>query len=213
MVGGFRLLLSFLRFWKEGMIDDPWVWRCRSHMVNIVTLKDGKKYMLDVGFGSNGPIKPLLLDTDLSQTQGIAPAEMRLVKRNLEANTDPHQRLWVFEHRNDAKSEWLAMYCFTEVEFLPQDYEMMNFWTSQSRKTWFTWRIVVVRLVMEEGELVGTMGLVGAELKRRVGGKTEVLRVCEGEGERLEVLREWFNIELSDFEKVGIKGMVTELRG
>lgn len=181
-------------------------------MVNIVTLDDGKKYMLDVGFGGTGPIRPLLLDAEHSTTQGIEPAEIRLVKRNIPQNSDPHQRLWVYEHRNDPQSEWLAMYCFTELEFLPQDYEMMNFWTSQSRKTWFTYRIVVVQMGMEEGKVVGTLMLVGGDLKRRVRGETEHLKTCTNEAQRVEALSEWFGIEFSDHEKAGIKGMVTELR-
>lgn len=185
---------------------------CRSHMVNIVTLANGQRYMLDVGFGGNGPVRPLLLDAEYSLTQGIEPAELRLVKRNIPQNSDPGQELWVYEHRNDRRSEWLAMYCFTELEFLSQDYEMMSFWTSQSRKTWFTYRIVVVKMIMEEGKLVGTMMLVGGDLKRRVRDETEHLRACKNEKQRVEALSEWFGIKLSDLEKAGIKGMVTELK-
>lgn len=182
-------------------------------MVNIVTLSNGEKYMLDVGFGGNGPVRPLLLDAEHSQTQGIAPAQSRLVKRNIPQNSDPHQKLWIYEHRNDPQSKWLPMYCFTELEFLPQDYEVMNFFTSQSRKTFFTYKVVVVRMIMEEGEVVGTVILTDRELKRRTRGETEHLKTCTTEGERLMALREWFGIELNDHEKAGIKGMVTELIG
>jgi arylamine N-acetyltransferase len=184
----------------------------RSHMVNIVTLGDGKRYMLDVGFGRYGPIRPLLLDAEGSMGPGIGAAATRLVKRNIPQNSDRGQELWVYEHRSDPHSEWLAMYSFSEVEFLPEDYEMMSFWTSRSRKIYFTYRVVVVRMVMEEGEVVGTLVLVGGELKRRVGGKMEVLRVCVNEEQRVEVLGEWFDIRFSDQEKAGIRGMVTELR-
>lgn len=38
-------------------------------MVNIVTIADGKKYMVDVGFGGNGPTQPLLLDAEHSLVQ------------------------------------------------------------------------------------------------------------------------------------------------
>lgn len=135
-----------------------WLMVClgyRSHMVNIVTLSDGKRYMLDVGFGGYGPIRPILLDAERSTGPGIGNAATRLVKRNIPQNSDRGQELWVYEHRNDPQSEWLAMYCFSEVEFLPEDYEMMSFWTSRSRKVFFTYRVVVVKMVMEEGRWWG----------------------------------------------------------
>lgn len=64
-------------------------WEGWSHMVNIVTLSSGLKYMLDVGFGGNGPIQPLLLDPSAALTQHIAPAEARLVLVDIPHNTDP----------------------------------------------------------------------------------------------------------------------------
>ena len=182
-------------------------------MVNIVTLADGKKYMLDVGFGGNGPVQPMLLDAEHSRTQNIPPAEARLIYDNIPENTDPNQKLWIFQHRNDPQSPWLPMYCFTELEFLPQDYEIMNFQTSQSRNSWFTYRIAVVKMNLEEGEVVGTLMLVGADVKRRKRGETEHVMTCANETERVEALKEWFGIRLGEDEKAGIKGMVTELHG
>ena len=182
-------------------------------MVNIVTLADGKKYMVDVGFGSNGPTQPLPLDSEHSQLKNIAPADVRLVYDNIPENTNRNQKLWIYQHRNDAQSPWLPMYCFTELEFLPQDYETINFQTSQSRTSWFTYKIVVVKKILEEGEVVGTLMLVGGDLKRRVKGRTEELKVCKIEEDRVQALEEWFGIKLGDDERAGIRGMVTELRG
>jgi arylamine N-acetyltransferase len=100
-------------------------------MVNIVTV-DGKRYMVDVGFGSNGPTHPALVDGEVSV--GIAPEELRLLWTSIAQNTDPTQKLWVFQHRNDSQSPWQDAYCFTDLEFLPVDYEVMNFRISQSRR-------------------------------------------------------------------------------
>lgn len=182
-------------------------------MVNIVTLSNHKRYMVDVGFGANGPIRPLLLDAENSQTYGIQPAEIRLVYENIPQNTDPGQKLWIYQHRNDPSAEWVAVYCFTELEFLPQDYEIMNFWTSRSRKSWFTQRIVVVRMEMEGGEVMGTIMLDGAEVKMRVGGETKLVFTCKTEGERVGALEEWFGIVLGEDERRGIRGMVSEIKG
>lgn len=180
-------------------------------MVNIVTLNDGNKYMLDVGFGGNGPTQPLLLDAFKSQVLQIEPAEMRLTKQNIAENTDPDQRLWVYQHRINPDVEWLSIYCFTELEFLPQDYQVMNFYTSQSRTSWFTYRIACVKMIMEKGKLVGTVMLVGGDVKRRIKGHTEHLETCENEQERVKALEKYFDIKLGPDEIGGIKGMVTAL--
>ena len=182
-------------------------------MVNIVTLADGKKYMVDVGFGSNGPTQPLPLDTEHSHLENIAPADVRLLYDSIPENTNRSQKLWIYQHRNDEQSPWLPMYCFTELEFLPQDYETMNFQTSQSRTSWFTYKVVVVKMILEEGEVVGTLMLVGGDFKRRMKGRTEDLKACKIEEDRVQVLEEWFAIKLGDEERAGIRGMVTELRG
>ena len=180
-------------------------------MVNIVTLADGQKYIVDVGFGSDGPTRPLPLIHG-EAVQGILLQELRLMKENIAENTDPDQKLWIYQRRYSPQDEWTSMYCFTEVEFLPQDYEVMNFWISQSRKSWFTYRVVMVKMIMENETLIGTLSLNGGEIKRRIAGSTERW-ICKTEDERVEALKTWFKIELTEDERKGIKGLVTELAG
>lgn len=92
-------------------------------MIIIVTIGNDQ-YVADVGFGGNGQIHPLILDKSGTVTAGILPASKRILWRNINQNTDPNQRMWVFEHRNDDDSEWEETYCFTDLEFLPADYGM-----------------------------------------------------------------------------------------
>ena len=183
-----------------------------SHMVNIVTLADGQLYLVDVGFGNNGPTRPLPM-IDMCELPSIAPASMRLVRGKIPATVNPSDRLWIYQHRNSFASEYEPMYCFTETEFLPRDYEMMNFWTSHSRKSFFTYRILCVKKLMDEQshDLIGTLILSGAEVKRRIGNETELLKVCKTEEERIEVLETMFGVTLTGEEKSGIDGMVTQL--
>lgn len=183
-----------------------------SHMVNIITLANGERYLIDVGFGNNGPTCPLPL-IDGRESQGIAPASMRIVREKIPATINPNDRLWIYQHRTSSAFDWEPMYCFTETEFLPRDYEMMNFWTSQSRSSLFTYRIFCVRSIMDEGshELLGTLILTGAEVKRRVGEKSEQLKVCKTEADRVEVLERMFGVRLTDEERSAIEGMVTQL--
>ncbi len=186
-------------------------WHGWSHMVNIVTLDGGQRYMLDVGFGNNGPVEPMLLDAGGGVVRHVEPGEARIVRENIWGSTDKGQRLWQYQHRVEARSKWEVIYCFTELEFLPEDYEIMSFWTSQSRKSWFTYSVVAVKMILEREEMVGTLILEGSEVKKRVKGKTEHLRTCKTEGERVRALEDVFGLRLTDEERRGIEGMVTEL--
>lgn len=54
--------------------------------------------------------------------------------------------------------------------------------------------------------------LVNGEVKRNNGGKTELVMDCQNEEERIEALKEYFNITLTEEEIQGIKGRNVELR-
>ncbi|KAI4129771.1 MAG: hypothetical protein LQ338_002081 [Usnochroma carphineum] len=181
-----------------------------SHMVNIVNIL-GKKYMVDVGFGSNGATAPLQLVENEVQER-IGPGEMRLIRSKIAEQTDPNQRLWIYQIRHTPDSEWEPTYCFTGTEFLPQDYELMNFWTSQNRRSFFTYSIMMAKMIMEDGRLVGAVTMKDAEAKKRIGKEVVETRVCKSEQERLQVMREWFGIRLTQEEERAIRGTVAELR-
>ena len=193
-----------------------------SHMVNLVRMRDGdgvgdgngdeSVYMVDVGFGSDGPVRPLLLRND-SMERGIGGSWMRLRAENIADNTDSGQKLWVYATKDLGDEEWRKRYCFTELEFLPQDYEMMNFYTSTNPRSWFTQVVVVLKMIMEEGEIVGTISMLGGEVKRRVQGRSEVVAQATSERNRVMALEEWFGVKLQEGEIEGIKGLVTQLRG
>lgn len=190
----------------------------RSHMINIVTLPSAQAYMVDVGFGSDGPIRPLPLLNSLETGDtypGVGAQQLRLIHDTIAntTNRNPSQKLWIFQRRHSPADEWLAAYCFTEQEFLPRDYAMMNYYTSTSRTVFFTYAIVVVKMIMEGEEVVGQVILSGDEVKRRIKGVTEHLVTCKGEGERVEALEKWFGVKLTGEERRGIGGMVTELKG
>lgn len=74
-----------------------------THVVNIVTLAIGgevDQYVVDVGFGGDGPTKPLpLTDGCVARNLGTQEATLRL--ENVDSNADPGQRLWVYKTRND----------------------------------------------------------------------------------------------------------------
>ena len=179
-------------------------------MINIVTI-DGKDYLVDVGFGGSGaPIDPIRLVND-QPTPGIGSQSVRLLLSGIPDNTRSDKQLWCYQFRRSQDSPWIPGYSFTEVEFLPQDYVMMSFFTSNSRTSWFTYRVVCVKHLMENGEIIGEVTLFEREVKRRIKGKTEVLAKLSSEDERVEALRKYLGVKLTQAEILGIRGMITEI--
>jgi arylamine N-acetyltransferase len=122
--------------------------------------------------------------------------------------------MWLFQHRINDEKDWQDMYCFTDVEFLPEDFEIMNYATYSRKTSWFTYRLVCTKAILHEktGELEGCLIMNGASFKKRIGDHEEVLAICETEDERLEGLRKWFGIKFGEDEKEGIRNTVTSLK-
>jgi hypothetical protein len=53
--------------------------------------------------------------------------------------------------------------------------------------------------------------MVGAEVKSNMGGKTVLVKTCTTEKERIEALKEHFNMTLTEEEIDGVKGRSVEL--
>lgn len=92
----------------------------------------------------------------------------------------------------------------------------MNFYTSQNQSAtnFQTSRVLIVRFLRggKDGEdIVGKVMLIDGEVKRNMGGKTEVVTICRDEQERVHVLGQVFGITLTEEEKEGIKGRNVEL--
>jgi arylamine N-acetyltransferase len=184
----------------------------RTHMVNIVRIGD-VKYHVDVGFGGNGPVVPMPLDRSGPVQKHIGPATARLQYQNILGNTDPDQRLWVYQHRIEESSDFLTTYCFTELEFLPSDYAMMNYFTSTSMRTFFTRVIVgVKKLLGDDGELAGVLILGNNDIRWRIHGKVERVISFDSEDDRVKALEEHFGIKLSAGERDGIQGLPSEIK-
>ena len=189
----------------------------RVHVVNIVTLPDGSKYMLDVGFGGDQATKPVPLIHGHT-IKNLGSQEIRLIFDTIPQQVDQTKKLWIYQYRNSTESQWNSFYCFPEFEFLAEDFEIINFFTSKSfRENNFQVRTVIgVRFLRggdEEGdtEIVGKLMLVNGEVKRNDGGKTKVEFVCRTEEERVLALKERFGIHLNEEEIQGVKGRIVEL--
>jgi arylamine N-acetyltransferase len=118
------------------------------------------------------------------------------------------------QHKRETDDEWRDTYCFTEIEFLPQDIEVLN-WrsTKDVRGSFFNHMIMCARYVMEEEDLVGVIIMTEGKVKQRIRGNIEALEECSGELDRWEALERWFGIVLGEQERLGIRGLSTELKG
>jgi arylamine N-acetyltransferase len=181
-------------------------------MVNLVTIAD-ERYLVDVGFGPNGATSPLRLEENTLSTT-IHPAVARLVWKNISDGTSLTPKLWCLQVRFDDGANFEDMYCFSELEFLPTDFELMNYYASTSPKSWFTQRVICAKLILSDAAGEEPMGslILQNDLKRRVHGKTEHMETFQNETERLQALKDAFNISLSTSQRHGIRGMVSEIK-
>ncbi|KAF8244212.1 arylamine N-acetyltransferase 1 [Wilcoxina mikolae CBS 423.85] len=189
-----------------------------NHMVLIVE-EEEERWAVDVGFGGKGPISPLPLVAE-KITQGIGPEQYRLHFAPLKQMQNQVLKYWILQWRESDGKEWGDLYTFsTEVEFSREDYEVMNLATSTISV--FVGLVCCVRNILgdeiadsEAGvqTTVGKMLLNGGTVKRRIGGKTEVMQVCKSECERVEALETWFGIVLTKKEREGIRKRPTEIK-
>lgn len=186
-----------------------------NHMLNLVRLDD-EWYVVDVGMGSMGPNLPFPLRDGLEMTS-IAPRLIRLQLRPISesyatrsANGTGPPKMWCFDVCynlvDDAQKAWVPVYCFTETEFLPQDYEVMSWFTSTNPRSFFTRYVTCTKMLMDEDQeaIVGNITLFQNTVRKTIGADRTVIKECKTEEERLQALAEIFNVHLTDEEKKSI---------
>lgn len=189
-----------------GQTYDGW-----NHMLNLVKL-DGQRYIVDVGMGSMGPAIVYPLE-DGWEGVAVSPRRIRLQLRAIPESygkSDDAPKLWCFDQclvpDEPGKDKWIPTYCFTETEFLPQDYEMMSFFTSNNPSVFFTYSIICTKLILDEAkeELVGDVTMFNNVVRKTVGGKREPPQELSIEQERIQALKDIFRVELTEEEIKGI---------
>ncbi|KAF6794172.1 arylamine n-acetyltransferase 1 [Colletotrichum sojae] len=184
-----------------------------SHMLNLITI-DGLRYAVDVGFGKGAAMIPVPLKSGEVFTT-IAPLRGKLVYESLDQNTDPSQRFWVYYSTDSADGEFRQRNCFTEMEFFPEDFEIMNLATFTRPTSYFVKTVLAMRTILdpETRKAVGTLVLHKDEVKRKIGDKLELLETLKTEPDRVAALAKYFGIVLRPEEQRAIKGLPTELLG
>lgn len=80
-------------------------------MVNIIPIK-GIRYLVDVGFGANGPHHPLPLLTSGADypMQNVGPSQIRIVHEPIPDALDQEQKHWIVQHRYVKRNKALRDY-------------------------------------------------------------------------------------------------------
>lgn len=181
-----------------------------NHMLNLVRL-DNEWYVVDVGMGAMGPNMPYPL-RDGYETTSIAPRKVRIQKRAIPESYagEDAPKLWCYDVCYDPSrgedNKWIPTYCFTEMEFLPQDYEVMSWFTSTHGNSFFTRYVTATKMIMdaEQEKIIGSVTLFKDTVRESIGDQRRVIRECKTEEERLAQLKDIYGIELDAQEKNGI---------
>lgn len=184
----------------------------RRHLVNIITFPDGSRYSCDVGFGGDGPTKPLPLISEHS-IPNLGSQEIRLLHDTLPGHLTEPEKVWIYQYRNGTDKPWNSFYAFAENEWNLSEFDVVNYWASTHPDSFQTYTVLIVRFLRTPGtdKIYGKVMLVNGDVKQNLGGKTSVVLSCKTEEERIKALKEMFNITLTDEEREGIKGRGSEL--
>lgn len=191
-----------------GETYDPW-----NHMLNLVRIEN-VWYVVDVGMGAMGPniVYPL---EDGFEAVAVPPRRIRLQKRSIPENSarneEEAQQLWCYDvcRKPDVPENervWTPSYCFTETEFLPQDYEMMSWYTSTHPRSFFTYSILCTRSVLDDAKenVIGDITLFNNKMRKTVYGQHESTWEFKTEEERIQALKDVLDVHLTEEEMDGI---------
>lgn len=184
-----------------------------SHMLNIVTVQ-GQRYAVDVGFGTGQATHPLKLEERVPSLNVPPEQRVRLRWDTIPENENPDSKLWIFERQDKPDGPWIPTYCFPDnLEFLPSDFAVANHFTSTHRTSFFTYKVICAKFVLDEAgeEVVGTVVVFGNAAHKRIRGKKEDLGTFEKEEERIGALERYLGVRLSEHQKAGIAGTAAAL--
>jgi N-hydroxyarylamine O-acetyltransferase len=105
--------------------------RARTHMLLRVDLDHGP-FVADVGFGGNGPVRPLPLQAARESWLGETGYRLRR-----------EDELWVLEA--NVTGDWADLYAFTLEPHYPVDFEMANYFTSTNPRSMFVQTLTAQR--------------------------------------------------------------------
>ncbi|AEF56103.1 arylamine N-acetyltransferase family protein [Marinomonas posidonica] len=168
---GYSVRLVMARVLNGQEIDRP-----RTHRVTLVNI-DGKAYLLDVGFGADCPISPLLLQSGLEQK--IGHENYRIVEQGGE-----------YDLQIERSGSFHTLYRFDLAEYTDEDCVIGNFFSSKYPKAAF-----VNNLVASIKDFNRTVGIRNHVLFTRQNGHEEERFICSAE-DLHSTLLQVFNVDV-----------------
>jgi arylamine N-acetyltransferase len=180
-------------------------------MANIVTIGD-VRYLVDVGYGADGPSRPLPLISGTS-LRGLPGQEISLRYEKLPQHQDPGQRVWIYSTRRDPDT-YKDVYHFMDTEFLPADFDILNYYNMSLSS--FAQNVVVQRFILDKNDVAeapcGVLLLLRDQLHLRTDLRQEIVEVFKTEKQRLAALEKYFHITLTKEQSEAIHGTPSELK-
>lgn len=188
------------------------------------------------------PPVPLSSPTPLTPHPTSTVLNRKLTQQPLLSTSHPlSPPVWIYHHRARESDPWIPGYTFSAIEFHEEDYRVMNLMTMTSPASFFVQSVICVRTFLSNEALPKTIGgeeakssAEGEEEPRRAGqivlfndevklrrlkpgfedeyGEYVVIEKFESEEARVEALRKWFGIRLSEEERRAIVGTSTEIK-
>ncbi|KAF3080966.1 N-terminal acetyltransferase [Orbilia oligospora] len=179
-----------------------------SHCVNLVEFEDGKKYLVDVGYGGAAIVRPMEL-IEGTVIDGVGEEQHRLIKA-----TVPEARRkelhWLVQHKLSSEEKWTDLYMFFEVEAILDDCVIWSNWSS-TQEALFKSNILVAMVIREGNEPVGKYTLWNGIVRKKYQTELEYFPLVNEE-ERVKAFRTYFGIKLSEEDAEAIKGREPELK-
>jgi N-hydroxyarylamine O-acetyltransferase len=148
--------------------------RPRTHMLLRIELPEGS-LLADVGFGGDGPLRPLPLQEAAVRWTGASGHRFRR-----------EDEVWVLE--GNATGEWNDLYAFTLEPHHPVDYEMANWFTSTHPSSPFVQNLTAQRIRKDQRAVLRNRDFA---LTENGAGRTETVRDPE---HLLEILGRHFGL-------------------
>ncbi len=144
---------------------------------------------------------------------GVEPEEFML-KRGVWPSGVTRFECWILQIRKEAEGAWGDLYAFatTLQEYGLPDFEVLNYYTSNSSTSFFMKSFVATRVFRDAEGRLGKLILMDGTLKRRIGSVNAVERIFASEEERAVALRDVFGMAFDDEEIRGIEGRAVALK-
>jgi len=178
----------------------------------LVQLDNNLVYLVDVGFGGSGLVRPVLLEDGQVVPGSASPEEHRIIHF-----THPQAGLvqseWGLQQRcGTHQPDWTLLYVFRVVETFPEDWVAYSQWLSAHPVPLFRENVIAVKFFLVDPDndcpeapigrlaMAGRLGMAPNRVQRRVGDTSVTIKEFTTERERVKILKEDFGIFVDEDE-------------